>query len=398
MSRHPYILTVAFLILGATAALAQDTRVIVIFHDTPDEAVVTKRGGKVELRSDRSRMVAARIAPNKVSDISEDENVATVIEDREAKIPVFSEGKPSNPGNGGGGAPPPPPPAQETPWGIDRIDAPAAWVTTVGTGVRIAIVDTGINNAHEDLTDSDGASRVVLGPNFVTAGKSSKDDNGHGTHCAGIAGATDNSIGVVGVAPNCTLVAVKVLNKSGSGWLSGIIAGVDWAADNADIISMSLGTTSDVQALHDSVDAAVAGGVLVVAAGGNEGQQGNPPLYPGAYSSVVAVAATNSSDGVPSFSTKGSYIDIAAPGVDVTSTWKDGGYATLSGTSMATPHVAGAAALLYATGVTGVAAIRAALEGTADDINSATLPGKDNAIGNGLLDVEEAVTGSSSAP
>jgi len=388
--------TLAVWFLSATAALAQDTRVIVIFHDAPDEAVVTKRGGKVELRSDRSRMLAARVAPNKVSDIAGDENVATVVEDREARIPVEAAGKPSSPG--GGGAPPPPPPAQETPWGIDRIDAPAAWGTSVGTGVRIAVVDTGINNAHADLAGSDGSSRVVLGPNYSNPAKTSKDDNGHGTHCAGIAGASNNSIGVVGVAPDCTLIAVKVLDKQGSGWISSIISGIDWAADNAEIISMSLGTTSHVQALQDSVDAAVAAGVLVAAAGGNEGQVGNPPLYPGAYASVMAVAATNSSDGVPSFSTKGSYIDIAAPGVAVTSTWKDGGYATLNGTSMATPHVAGAAALLYAAGVTSVSAIRAALESTADDINSATLPGKDNAIGNGLLDVEEAVTGSSSAP
>ena len=388
--------TLAVWFLSATAALAQDSRVIVIFHDTPDESAVTTHGGKVELRSDRSRMIAARIAPNKVSKISEDENVASVIEDREARIPVESEAKPSNPG--GGGPPPSPPPGQVTPWGIDRIDAPAAWGTSVGTGVRIAVVDTGINSDHSDLKTSGGSSRVFLGPNFSNPAKNSKDDNGHGTHCAGSAGASDNSIGVVGVAPNCTLIAVKVLDKQGNGWVSNIIAGIDWAADNADIISLSLGTTSNVSALEDSVDAAVAAGVLVVAAGGNEGQIGNPPLYPGAYASVIAVAATNSSDGVPSFSTKGSYIDIAAPGVSVLSTWKDGGYATLSGTSMATPHVAGAAALLIGSGVTDVAAIRAALLGTADDINAATLPGVDIAIGNGLLDVEEAVTGSSSAP
>lgn len=394
MSR--FLTTVAVLLLSATAAWAQETRVIVIFHDTPNEDAITGRGGKVELRSDRSRMIAARIAPNKLSDLSGDEDVATVVEDREARIPVEAEAKPSNPG--GGGSPAPSQPAQSTPWGIDRIDAPAAWGTTVGTGVRIAIVDTGIRNDHQDLRNAGGSSRVVLGPNFSNPAKTSVDDNGHGTHCAGIAGAGNNSIGVVGVAPDCTLIAVKVLDKQGSGWLSNIIAGVDWAAGNSDVISMSLGSTSNVQALHDSVDAAVASGVPVIAAGGNEGDIGSPPLYPAAYSSVVAVAATNSSDGVPVWSTRGSYLDIAAPGVSVLSTWKDGGYRTLNGTSMATPHVAGAAALLIGSGVTTVAGIRTALESTADDINSATLPGFDNVIGNGLLDVEEAVTGTSSAP
>jgi len=393
MSCRRTIMGLAALLVGASAAMAQETRVIVIFHDTPDEGIVTKRGGTVDLRSDRSRMVAAHVAPNKVAEIAAEEGVASVVEDAEARIPVGDKAKPSS-----GGPNPQPQPAQVTPWGIDRVDAPAAWTTSVGTGIRVAIVDTGIKNDHADFKDSGGTSRVVLGPTFVNGSKNSKDDNGHGTHCAGIAGASDNSIGVVGVSPGCTLVAVKVLDRKGSGWLSGVIAGIDWAAGNADVISMSLGSTSPLQALEDSVNSAVAQGVVVVAAGGNEGEIGNPPLYPAAYASVIAVAATDSSDAVPSFSTHGSYIDIAAPGVSVLSTWKDGYYATLSGTSMATPHVAGAAALLIGSGVTSVANIRAALQGTADDINAATLPGVDSAIGNGLLDVEEAVTGVQTLP
>ncbi|HEY3225799.1 MAG TPA: S8 family serine peptidase [Planctomycetota bacterium] len=396
MSSRRIVMGVAALLISASAAMAQETRVIVIFHDTPDEGVVTKRGGTVELRSDRSRMVAAHVAPNKVAEIAAEEGVASVVEDCEARIPVGAEARPDGVGNGGGGGAPQP--AEVTPWGIDRIDAPAAWLTTVGAGVRIAIVDTGIKSDHEDFKDAGGSSRVVLGPNFVNAAKTSKDDNGHGTHCAGIAGASDNAIGVIGVAPGCTLVAVKVLDRQGSGWLSAVIAGIDWAADNAEIISMSLGTTSNISAMEDSVNAAVGQGVVVVAAGGNEGQVGNPPLYPAAYASVIAVAATDSSDAVAAFSTRGSYIDIAAPGVSIFSTWKDGYYATLSGTSMATPHVAGAAALLRASGLTAVADIRAALLSTADDVNSATLPGVDSAIGNGLLDVEEAVTGGETLP
>jgi subtilisin family serine protease len=386
--------TLAVWLLSASAALAQETRVVVIFHDTPDETVITDKGGSVELRSDRSRLLAARIAPNKVSDLAAEEGVASVSEDREGRIPAEPKGKPSN---AGGGTPAPPPP-QTTPWGIARIDAEAAWATSVGTGVRVAIVDTGIKNDHGDLRDASGASRVVLGPNFVNPMKSSADDNGHGTHCAGIAGAGNNAIGVVGVAPDCTLVAVKVLDKNGRGWSSGIIAGIDWAAGNADVISMSLGFMVDPAGLQDSIDTAVAGGVPVVVSGGNEGDSGNPPSWPAVYASVIAVAATDVNDGVAFWSTKASYIDIAAPGVSVYSTWKDGGYRTLSGTSMACPHVTGAAALLIGKGVTAVADIRAALLTKADDINSATLPGFDNEIGNGLLDVEESVTNTSSAP
>ena len=393
MSLRTVLPSLAALVFFATAAAAQETRVIVIFHDAPDESVVTDRGGKVALRSDRSRMIAAHIPANKAAEIAADEGVASVVEDCAVEVPVGANGKPSGVGNGGGGGAQQP--AQQTPWGITRIDAPEVWGSTTGAGVRIAVVDTGIKDDHADFKNAGGTSRVVLGPNFVNAAKASKDDNGHGTHVAGTAGASNNSIGVVGVAPDCTLVSVKVLDRQGNGFISGVIAGIDWAADNADVINISLGTTSDIQALEDSVDAAAASGAVVVAAGGNEGQIGNPPLYPGAYASVIAVAATNSSDGVPAFSTRGSYIDIAAPGVSVLSTWKDGFYASISGTSMATPHVAGAAALLRATGLVG-GAIRAALEGTADDINGGSDP--DNEIGHGLLDVEEAVTGSSDVP
>jgi len=396
MSYRRASLSIAALLLSATTALAQDTRVIVIFHDAPDEDLITNKGGRVALRSDRSRMIAAHVPANRVSEIAAEEGVASVAEDGEARIPVGAEARPNGGGNGGGGGAPQP--AEVLPWGVDRVDASAAWSTTVGAGVRIAIVDTGIKDDHADFRDAGGSSRVVLGPNFMNAAKSSKDDNGHGTHCAGIAGASDNTIGVIGMAPGCTLVAVKVLDRQGSGWISGIIAGIDWAADNADVINLSLGTTSNISALEDSVDAAVAQGVVVVAAGGNEGQIGNPPLYPGAYASVIAVAATNSSDGVPAFSTRGSYIDIAAPGVSILSTWKDGYYATISGTSMASPHVAGAAALLIANGTTTVAGVRSALESTADDINAATQPGPDNTIGNGLLDAQQAVTGIESIP
>jgi subtilisin len=393
MKLRTSLCTFAVLVLSATAAWAQETRVIVIFHDTPDETVVTDRGGSVVVRSDKSRMVAARIAANKVSEIAADENVASVSEDLEAKIPGDAQAKPSSPGGNGGGGSPAPQPAQATPWGIDRVDAPAAWGTSVGTGVRVAVVDTGIKSDHADLS-----SRVILGPNYSNPSKASTDDNGHGTHCAGTVGASNNSIGVVGVAPDCTLIAVKVLDRQGSGWASDIIAGINWAADNADVISLSLGFLSPIAALEGAVNAAAADGVLVVAAGGNEGDQGSPALYPAAYASTLAVAATNSSDGVPVWSTRGSYIDIAGPGVSVNSTWKDGYYRTISGTSMATPHVAGAVALLIGSGVTAVADIRAALISTADDINSATLPGLDNVIGNGLLDVEQAVTGNQSAP
>jgi subtilisin family serine protease len=184
------------------------------------------------------------------------------------------------------------------------------------------------------------------------------------------------------------------------GYTSDVIAGIDWAADHGmQVANLSLGSKSDVQALHDACDAAYARGLVIASAAGNSGDGNastNEVEYPGAYDSVLAVAATNSANQVATWSSSGPQVDLAAPGVSILSTYKGGGYQTMSGTSMATPHVAGTAALVIAAhpGIS-AANVRAMLEATADDIAT---PGSDNLSGYGLVDAEEATTGVQTHP
>ncbi|MDX1535566.1 MAG: S8 family peptidase [Candidatus Spechtbacterales bacterium] len=282
-------------------------------------------------------------------------------------------------------------PAQTMEWGVDRIDADLTWGTSTGSGVNVAVIDTGIDLDHADLNVVRGVD-CTKGPNCDKGG-SGDDDNGHGTHVAGIIGALNNDIGVVGVAPDANLYGVKVLNSKGSGFLSDVIEGIEWSVNNgADVINMSLGSSSSSQAMHDAVDAAYNAGVVIVASAGNSGD-GDPNTndvgYPAKYSSVIAISATASDDSTPSWSSEGAEVEVAAPGVNVRSTWNDGLYYTASGTSMASPHTAGTVALMLSNGVAS-SDVRSLLQATADDLGAT---GFDNHYGYGLTDAEEATTG-----
>ncbi|MFC1751577.1 S8 family peptidase [Patescibacteria group bacterium] len=286
-------------------------------------------------------------------------------------------------------------PAEVLEWGVDYIDADLAWTTSRGLGIDVAIIDTGIDRDHEDLVDNlkGGVNFVSKNPRKPADANNWDDDNGHGTHVAGIVAAVDNEIGVIGVAPEAHLWAVKALDRNGSGYTSDIIDGINWAVTNGmDVINMSLGTASDIQALHDAVDAADAAGVVVVAAAGNSGDGDgatNEVIYPAKYSSVIAVAATASDDSTPDWSSEGEEVEIAAPGVNIRSTWNDGLYDTKNGTSMASPHVAGTVALMLESGIASVD-VRAILQTTADDLGAV---GFDNFYGYGLVDAERATAG-----
>lgn len=228
-------------------------------------------------------------------------------------------------------------------WGIAKVEAPKAWAQGyTGSGVKVGIIDTGIA-PHDDLIIAGGA-------NFVDTASSYYDDNGHGTHVAGTVAALDNGIGVIGVAPGAQLYAIKVLNSTGSGTLSDIIEGIDFAiSEQLDIINMSLGTSTDSPALHTAVDAAYNSGILVVASAGNSGKRVitvDNVGYPAKYESAIAVAATDVNNLRASFSSTGPAVEVAAPGVYVRSTYLNNGYATMSGTSMAAPHVSGHLALM----------------------------------------------------
>ncbi|MEC1636137.1 S8 family serine peptidase [Bacillus mojavensis] len=261
-------------------------------------------------------------------------------------------------------------------WNLEPIQVKQAWKEGLtGKNVKIAVIDSGIS-PHDDLSISGGYSAVSYTSSY-------KDDNGHGTHVAGIIGAKHNGYGIDGVAPEAQIYAVKALDQNGSGDLQGLLKGIDWSiANGMDIVNMSLGTSSDSQILHDAMDKAYEKGVLLVAASGNDGN-GKPVNYPAAYSSVVAVSATDQRNQLAAFSTTGNEVEFSAPGTDITSTYLHQYYATGSGTSQATPHAAAMFALLKQRdpGNTNVQ-LRALMQKNIVDLG---MTGRDQQFGYGLI-------------
>ncbi|MFN8643687.1 MAG: S8 family serine peptidase [Candidatus Binatia bacterium] len=228
-------------------------------------------------------------------------------------------------------------------WGLPRGGVPAAWAVSSGAGVTVAVVDTGVDAAHPDLQ-----GQVVVGYDFLNDDADPSDDNGHGTRMSGIIGAArDNAEGLVGVAPDATILAVKALDAQGYGPYSAVANGIVYAVDHgAHVVNLSLVGTAPSNVLQAAVDYAAAHDVIVVAAAGNYGT--DVPGYPAASSGSVAVAALADGDARPSFSNYGAWISVAAPGVDVITTSRGGGYALSSGTSPAAAFTSGVFALLRA--------------------------------------------------
>jgi len=270
-------------------------------------------------------------------------------------------------------------------WGIKKIKADCAWDTNIGAGnIRVAVVDTGVDYNHEDL-----AGTVIKGYDFVNNDNDPKDDQGHGTHVAGTIAATiNNNKGVVGVGPNVKILAVKVLGANGSGSYSGVAKGIIYAADNgARVINLSLGGGPS-QTVKNAVDYAWSKGVLLACAAGNSAPTTTAPGYPAAYPSCLGVAATDQNDQRASFS-QYAPDGVAAPGVTILSTTMGNTYGNKNGTSMATPHVAGLAGLLFAQNPNRTnARVRQILIATTDDIGA---PGKDPIFGFGRINAQKAV-------
>lgn len=280
---------------------------------------------------------------------------------------------------------------QTVPYGVTRVQAPTAHANGItGAGVKVAVLDTGIQASHPDLN-------VVGGYSVFTDSANNNpyiDGNGHGTHVAGTVAALDNTIGVLGVAPNVQLYAVKVLNNSGSGSYDGIAKGIEWAVNNGmDIVNMSLGGSASSSILENMCNVAYNRGVLLVAAAGNSGNSsgtGNNVGYPAAYNSVIAVAATDSNNNRASFSSTGPQVELSAPGASIYSTYPSTTYATLSGTSMASPHVAGVAALIkQAKPNYSNVQLRQCLRNSALPLGSGT---PNNLYGYGLVRAQTAIT------
>lgn len=334
--------------------------VIVGFSNTQGRNQIRSAGGRIEAEFEFINAVKVQLPKTAVTGLQRSQGIRYIEPDYEAHAI-----------------------AQTVPWGVQKVNAPQVHnVGQKGAGVKVAILDTGIRTNHEDLT--------VYGGYDTTGTGSYTDNNGHGTHVAGTVAALDNNVGVLGVAPAARLYAVKVLDASGNGSYSNIIAGIQWAINNdMDIINMSLGGSSGSTALQDACNAAYNAGILLVAAAGNNGTAAGTTEcigYPARYSSVMAVGSITSSNTRSSFSSTGSTLEITAPGSSIYSTTYNGSYGTMSGTSMACPHVAGVAALIWGSkpSLSNVQ-LRNALNATANDMwNDAWR------YGNGLVDAMAA--------
>jgi subtilisin len=360
------------------ASCGQERSVIVGFHErpgSPGQALVQRAGGMVRHTYRLIPAFAARLPEEVVAELKNDPNVAYVEEDAivTAPSPLLNDMQ------------------YDASWGVEHIGSQEAHDRNVkGAGVKIAVLDTGIDYNHPDL---DG--NFMGGDNFISIDPDNHDPfddswNSHGTHVAGVIAAEEDGEGVVGVAPETSIFAVKVLDGAGFGTVSAVIAGIEWAvANEMDVANVSVEVGMHFQSLEQACNAAYDAGLLLVAAAGNT--FGGDVMYPAGYESVIAVTATNMDDLPLSLSPVGPELELAAPGAGIYSTTANGSYDLLSGTSQAAPHVAGVAALVLSSGfdqdLNGDGTvdnrdIRLRLQETALDLGE---PGVDSVYGYGLV-------------
>ncbi len=272
-------------------------------------------------------------------------------------------------------------------WGLKVVGVEEAWKNTKGQGIKVAILDTGVDSDHRDL-----ASNIKETADFTGSKSGAEDTQGHGSHVAGVVAAVENKIGVIGVAPYAELYCAKVLGDNGNGSFESIIKGIRWAIEKeVDVISMSLGSASrPPQIFHDTIKEARDKGIIMVAATGNEN---SPVCYPAAYDEVIAVSAVDQGLERAQFSNYGIQNEICAPGVDIVSTYKNGTYAKLSGTSMATPIIAGACALIISRQKQLFNGIKPCVKNTHQILTTMVRdlgsPGRDELYGEGILDLSK---------
>ena len=373
------ILTVLIFLILSGLALSAERSVIVGFHQRPglsERALIKNARGRVRRSYRLINAMSVRLSEIEIGRLKKNKNIAYIEED--GIVTVVK----SLPGD-----------EYTNAWGVKHIGADVTHAGgNKGAGIKIAVIDSGIDYNHEDL---DG--NYAGGYDFVFDDDDPFDDNtiSHGTHVAGIIAAEENGSGVIGVAPEADLYAVKVLDGSGFGLVSWVIAAIEWAVENKmDIANLSM-EGIHYESLQAACDNAYNAGVLLVSAGGNSMAGGEVVAYPSAYESVIAVTGTDVDDMQAYFSPVGSEIELAAPGVDIMSTVTaaNGGYSSLSGTSQAASHVTGTAALLFSTlqdeNGNGMLndEVRKTLQTNATDLGEA---GFDDIYGFGLVNAELA--------
>ncbi len=282
-------------------------------------------------------------------------------------------------------------------WALTSLKAETVHGYTRGSGVTVAVIDTGVKSSHSDLS-----GRVLTGIDYVAPGTSANDENGHGTHVAGIITAKyNNSRGIAGMAPSAKVLPVRVLDRNGSGTSANVAKGILYAATRAKVINLSLGSTQSSTAMQTAVAEAISKNVLVVAAAGNRGCGlfGAPTEYPAAYPGVVGVGAVNQSIQKASFSSCGSWVDVAAPGQSIISTMiqnsvglgcsASASYCTISGTSFSAPYVAAVGALAIARKGWSQSTVASRLQSTATDVSPS---GRDTSTGAGFINPLKLIT------
>lgn len=328
------------------------------FHSNVDSNVIKVNGGEIKRQYKYMPVVAAKLPNKAVQALLSNPKISYVEEDGVVQAI-----------------------GQIIPWGISHVKGTDVQQTGIyGSGVKVGVIDSGIDYTHEDL-------QVVGGVTFVQGTTDFIDDNGHGTHVAGTIAATNNSLGVLGIAPLSQLYGIKVLDQNGNGSYSDVAAGIEWAISNQmDIINMSLGGSSSSFTLQSVVDNAYNAGILIVGAAGNNGYDKKSTItYPAKYDSVIAVGAVDQQNIRAYFSSVGRELELMAPGVDIESTVL-GGYGYYNGTSMAAPNVSGIAALIWeANPELSNVKLRNTLNETAVSL------GKSFYYGNGLIDALAAI-------
>ncbi len=270
-------------------------------------------------------------------------------------------------------------------WALEKIEIATLWQLTTGNpDITVAVLDTGIDSKHQDLS-----GQVVAEHNFTDTSNSG-DVHGHGTHIAGIIAAKDNGVGIIGIAPDVSLINVKVADDIGTCSLSDLAKGIVWAVDNgADVINISIEIRESLPQLESAISYAWRNGALIIAAAGNDGSE--TPVYPASYDNCLAVAALSENDNLVMLSNYGNWVDVVAPGDDIYSTLPGDEYGYKSGTSFACAYVSGMAALLYDVVVDANDngrindEVRALIESGCSDVNI-------NGAGNGQIDAVKTLS------